>query len=80
IYEVLLGIKQGIELINAKKIKGNDVDKIKRIDNKINETSDLKSKFKLTIPIIPLFFRFEQEIDVSESLRKFWEKWKDCVI
>ncbi len=80
IYEVLLGVKQGIEQIKAKKIEGNDADQIKRIDVALNETKELSSKFKLTIPIIPLFFNFEQEIDVSKSLHKFWEKWKNVLI
>jgi len=80
IYEVLLGVRQGIEQIKAQKIEGNDAYQIKRIDAAMNETKELSSKFKLTIPIIPLFFNFEQEIDVSGTLHRFWEKWKDCVI
>ena len=80
IYEVLLAVRQGIEQIKAKKIEGNDADQIKRIDAAMNETKELSSKFKLTIPIIPLFFNFEQEIDVSGTLKNFWKKWSQCLM
>ena len=75
IMQVLLALNQAVEQIKSK-------DKaIRQVADKLNaKTDSLTSKFKLNIPIIPLLFSFEQGIDVSETLHRFWEKWKNCVI
>lgn len=52
-----------------------------KIWDKLTEKSDsMKSKFKLTIPIIPLFLRFEHELGIDGSLRKLWNKWRRVVL
>ena len=75
IMQVLLAVGQAVEQIKNK-------DKaIRQIADKLNaKTDSLTSKFKLNIPIIPLLLSFEQEIDVSETLKKFWKKWGQCLI
>jgi hypothetical protein len=75
IMQVLIAVGQAVEQI---KNKDNEIRQI--ADNLNAKTDSLTSKFKLNIPIIPLLLSFEQEIDVSETLHKFWRKWKDCVI
>jgi len=75
IMQVLLAVGEAVE-----QIKNKDKE-IRQIADKLNaKTDSLASKFKLNIPIIPLLLSFEQEINVSETLHKFWRKWKDCVI
>lgn len=75
IMQVLIAVGQAIEQI---KNKDNE---IRQIADKLNaKTDSLASKFKLNIPIIPLLLSFEQEIDVSGTLKKFWEKWGQCLI
>ena len=75
IMQVMIAVGEAVEQLKNK-------DKaIRQIADKLNpKTDSLTSKFKLNIPIIPLLFSFEQEIDVSGTLHKFWEKWSQCLI
>ncbi|UCE05212.1 MAG: hypothetical protein JSW07_16555 [bacterium] len=75
IMQVLIAVGEAVEQI---KTKDNE---IRQIADKLNpKTDSLTSKFKLNIPIIPLLLSFEQEINVSEPLSRFWEKWSRCLI
>ncbi|TKJ41682.1 hypothetical protein CEE37_03700 [candidate division LCP-89 bacterium B3_LCP] len=78
-FQVLADVAQGIEQLEEKMIKGEDIDRIKQIYDAVNKTDDVTSKFKLTIPIIPLLLSFEQELDISSSLNKFWKKMQNCL-
>ena len=75
IMQVLIAVGQAVE-----QIKNKDHE-IRQIADKLNaKTDSLTSKFKLNIPIIPLLLSFEQEIDMSETLKNFWKKWSQCLI
>ena len=69
-------LKEIIKEINLLKYK-----EAEEIAMKLNSSTDkINNKFKLIIPIIPLFFQFEQEMPVNSPIKILWEKWRRVVL
>jgi len=61
------------------KVEARVVEKANREIRKVqkDESLDLKEKLKITVPLIPLFLKYEKELSSESFIAEIKERWKE---